>query len=60
MIGLIADSHYLSLFLLAEARGQLSGGLKDLNAQGIEPAFDLEKIGARFYARRDVTPNPAV
>jgi hypothetical protein len=25
--------------------------------QGIEPAFDLEKIGARFYARRDVTPD---
>jgi hypothetical protein len=38
----------------------ISGRLKDSNAQGIEPAFDLEKIGARFYARHDLTPNPAV
>jgi hypothetical protein len=49
---------YVSLFLLAEERGQhFRRVLKDLEVQGIEPAFDLEKIGARFYARRDVTPD---
>jgi hypothetical protein len=43
---------------LAEERGQhFSRILKELNAQGIEPAFDLEKIGARFYARHDVMPS---
>jgi hypothetical protein len=48
---------YVSLFLLAEVRGKhLRRVLKDLEAQGIEPAFDLERIGARFYARCHVTP----
>jgi hypothetical protein len=46
------------LFLLAEERGKhFRRVLKELNAQGIEPAFDLKKIGARFYSRRNVTPD---
>jgi hypothetical protein len=50
-------SVFVSLFLLAEERGKhLRRVLKDLEAQGIEPAFDLERIGARFYARCHVTP----
>jgi hypothetical protein len=46
---------YISLFLLAEERGQhFRRVLKDLNAKGIKPALDLDEIGARFYARRDL------
>jgi hypothetical protein len=60
MIGLFADSITCHFFRWPKSADSISGGLKDLNAQGIEPAFDLEKIGARFDARRDVTPNPAV
>jgi hypothetical protein len=49
---------YVSLFLLAEERGKhLRRALKDLNAQGINPALDPNEIGARFYARRDVMPD---
>jgi hypothetical protein len=48
-------SVFVSLFLLAEERGKhLRRVLKELNAQGIKPALDQKKIGARFYARRDV------
>ena len=46
---------YVSLFLLAEERGKrFRRLLKELAAQGIEPALDQEKTGARFYARCDV------
>jgi hypothetical protein len=49
---------YVSLFLLAEERGKhFRRMLKELNAQGIEPTLDPERIGARFYARRDVMPD---
>jgi hypothetical protein len=42
----------VSLFRLAEERSQhFVHVLKDLETQGIEPAFDLRKIEARFYAR---------
>jgi hypothetical protein len=49
-------SEYVSLFLLAEERGKHFGrAVKELNSWGINPACDLEKIGARFYAGHDVT-----
>ena len=49
---------YVSLFLLAEERGKhFRRMLKELNAQGIEPTLDPERIGARIYARRDVMPD---
>ena len=49
---------YVSMFLLAEERGRhFRRVLEELNAQGIEPEFRTEKIGARFYARPDVMPD---
>ena len=60
MIGLIADSITCHFSCWPKNADSISGGLKDLNAQGIEPAFDPDKIGERFFARRDLTPNPIV
>lgn len=46
------EQTYVSLFMLAEQRGQhFKSVLKALEAQGIAPALDEEKIGARFYRR---------
>jgi hypothetical protein len=46
---------YISLFQLAEQRGQhFSRVLKDLTFRGIDPVFEPQKIGTRFYARSAV------
>jgi hypothetical protein len=45
---------YVSLFALAkERRRHIKTVKNELDAAGIEPAFDQEKIGATFYWRRD-------
>lgn len=47
---------YVSLFMLAkENRKHFRRVLKELNEQGIEPAFNPHEIGARLYARSDIT-----
>lgn len=47
---------YVSLFMLAKERKKhLRKVLKELDAQGIEPAFDPKKIGARIYRRGNLT-----
>ena len=46
---------YVTLFGLAKERGRhFRAVLKELDAQGIEPAFDHDKIGTRIYRRSDV------
>ncbi len=43
---------YVSLFALANEQSKHFKRVKnELEAQGVEPAFDPEEIGARFYAR---------
>ena len=48
------QKEYVSLFVLAKERGRHFKAVKNaLDAAGIEPAFDPEMIGARFYWRSD-------
>ena len=43
---------YVSLWALAKERGKhFRQVLKEIDAQGIEPAFKRKKVGATFYAR---------
>jgi hypothetical protein len=45
---------YVSLFVLARQQGRHFRKLKqELDAAGIKPAMDPEKIGATFYRRAD-------
>jgi hypothetical protein len=49
------EREFTSLFALAEQKGRHFRGLKkELQAAGVKPAFDPEKIGATFYRRSDV------
>ena len=49
------ERDFVSLFVLAERRGEhFRQVLKALEARGIEPAIDEEKIGARFYKHEDL------
>jgi hypothetical protein len=45
---------YVSLFALAKERGRHFRKLKqEMDAAGVEPVFDVNKIGATFYQRKD-------
>jgi hypothetical protein len=45
---------YVSLFALAKQQGRHFRRLKqELDGVGVEPVFDVNKIGATFYRRRD-------
>lgn len=48
-------AEYVTLFGLARERGRhFRRLLQELDAQGVEPAFDRDKIGTRIYRRQDV------
>lgn len=45
---------YVSLFALAKERGRHFRKLKlEMDEAGVEPVFDVNKIGATFYRRKD-------
>jgi hypothetical protein len=47
---------YISLFALAKQQGRHFRAVKkEIDAAGIEPALDPEKVGATFYRRGDLT-----
>jgi hypothetical protein len=47
---------YVLLFALAKQQGGIPGKVKqELDAAGIRPALDPEKVGATFYRRADLT-----
>jgi hypothetical protein len=50
------EREYVSLFAVAKQQGRHFRKLKqELDAAGIRPALDPEKVGATFYRRKDLT-----
>jgi hypothetical protein len=51
---LSAKREYISLFALAKQQGRhFLAVKKEIDAAGISPALDPEKVGATFYRRSD-------
>jgi hypothetical protein len=49
------EREYISLFALAKQHGRHFRKLKqELDADGVRPALDPEKVGATFYRRDEV------
>lgn len=54
------EAEYVSLFALARRQGRHHMVVKkDLDAVGVRPAMDPEKIGATFYRRKRITGTDA-